>query len=187
MLNSIMVSNRFVAEGIAGHESTLVAARELAEAALDLVTPVAFIGSHAFRRSRTLEVIAPRGQNLDTAPGFVAGVEPAWLRHVHTRICIRVHTAGDPIAGGPTRWADPRESENYRGVPVLRLNAFLETELTRALNAPDGAEHAQNVVSAILSAGISLDRTLELHPYVTGAYLDAWERAQGKRLWPAAA
>lgn len=187
MFRSAAVSNRFVAEGIAGHAGMLVAARELAEAALDLVTPIAFIGSHAFRKSRALEVIAPRGHNLDTARGFVAGVEPGWLRHVPTRVSIRMHVAGTPITGGPTLWPDPRDTDNFMGVPVLRLNAFLETELTRALNAPEGNDHGENVIAAILAGGATFDRTLELHPYVVNAYLDAWDRAQGERLWPIAA
>ena len=187
MFRSSAVSNRFVAEEIAGHAGTLIAARELAEAAMDLVTPVAFVGMHTFRKSQTLEVIAPATHNLDTARGFVAGVEPGWLRHVPSRVSIRVHISGEPIAGGPTRWPDPRESEVFMGVPVLRLNAFLETELTRALNAPHGNDHADNVIAAILASGAAFDRTLELHPYVFQAYLDAWDQAQGERLWPAAA
>lgn len=187
MFRSSAVSNRFVAEGIAGSTATLTAARELAAAAQDLVTPVAFIGAHAFKKSQTLEVIVPREHNLDTARGFVAGVEPFWLRHVPTRVNIRVHLAGTQIAGGPTRWPDPRDTDNFLGVPVLRLNAFLETELTRALNAPEGNDHADNVIAAILASGATFDRTLELHPYVVNAYLDAWDRAQGERLWPLAA
>ena len=187
MFRSSAVSNRYVAEGIAGNAGTLVAAREMAEAALDLMTPIAFIGAHVFRKSHTLEVIAPFEHNLDTAPGFVAGVEPGWLRHVPTRVSIRVHRADTPIAGGPTRWPDPRDTDNFMGVPVLRLNAFLETELTRALNAPPGNDHTENVIDAILASGVAFDRTHELHPYVMSAYLDAWDRAQGERLWPAAA
>lgn len=187
MFKASAVSNRFVAEGIAGSTATLTAARELAEAALQLVTPVAFISAHAFRKSQTLEVIAPQGHDLDTARGFVAGVEPHWLRHIPTRVSIRVHTSGTPITGGPTRWPDPRDTDNFLGVPVLRLNAFLETELTRSLNAPHGNDHAENVIAAILASGATFDRTLELHPYVVSAYLDAWDNAQGERLWPIAA
>jgi hypothetical protein len=186
MLSSF-VSNRFVAEGIAGHTATQRAARELAAAAALMATPVAFIGSHIFRKACTLELIAPRGHRLADAQGYEPGVQPGWIRHLATRVAVRVHESGTPIAGGPTLWPDPVETDNFMGIPVLRLNAFLETELTRALNAPDGREHADNVEAAILTSGATLDRSLELHPYVTETYQELWESVQGRRLWPAVA
>lgn len=187
MFRNSAVSNRFLAEGIAGSTTTLLAARELAEGALAFTTPVAFIGAHAFRKSQSLEVIAPAGHQLESVRGFIAGVEPGWLKHVPTRVNIRVHVCGTAVAGGPVRWPDPRETDNFLGVPVLRLNAFLETELTRALNAPAGNRHRENAIEAILASGATFDRSLELHPFVMNAYLDAWEHAQAERLWPVAA
>ena len=75
----------------------------------------------------------------------------------------------------------------FQGIPVLRLNAFLETEITRALNSPDGPGYANNVVAAIRASGAQIDRALELHPFVSGYYQHLWERAQSRRLWPAVA
>jgi hypothetical protein len=180
MFKPVAASNRFVAEGIASHAASLAAARALAEAG----TQVAFISGAALIGARVLEAVVPAGLGPSDLPGFRA-VEGGLIRHANG-VQIRLFEHGSPILGGPLAWPDPAESETWVGVPVLRVNAFLETEIARALNSGN-AEHEDNAIAAILAAGAMLDRTLELHPYVAERYQDLWERAQSQQLWPAVA
>jgi hypothetical protein len=185
-----LVSNRFVAEGIAGHSASLAAARALTETACELGIAIAFTGSLPFHGGLELELgAAPQYWNiLASAPGFRRGADNGSIRHAATGVTMRLHASGTVIQGGPIAWPDPAlESEMFQGVPVLRLNAFLETEIARALNSPDGPAYAANVVAAIRAAGAPSDRVLELHPYAGAFYLELWERAQSRRLWPAVA
>jgi hypothetical protein len=189
-----LVSNRFVADGIVGHSASLVAARALTETACDLGIAIAFTGSLPFSRDpqsrRELELVAaPQYWNvLASAAGFRRGSFAGSIKHAATGVPLRLHAAGTLVQGGPVEWPDPRvEAEMFQGIPVLRLNAFLETEITRALNSPDGPWYSNNIVAAIRASGAQVDRAHELHPYVSGCYQDLWERAQSRRMWPAVA
>ncbi|MCA8911596.1 MAG: hypothetical protein KDB82_07815 [Planctomycetes bacterium] len=185
MHRSIAVSNRFVAEGIAGQAATQRAARALAEGAIELGVPVAFT-NNVTESLQSLEVIAPAGTQLADIPGFRPLGRAGWIQYIPNSVAIRVHEAGTPILGGPVEWPDPRQTDRFMGIPVLRLNAFLETEITRALNSGN-RDHEDNAIAAILSAGATLDRALELHPYVADRYQDLWEQARAGQLWPAVA
>lgn len=187
MFNSIAVSNRFVAEGIAGHAATQLAARALAEAASNDDTPIAFTSRVALGAAQCLEAVVPGEHALADAPGFRASGEPGWIQHVSTGVLVQLHVAGTPILGGPVEWPDPRDTDSFMGIPVLRLNAFLETEITRALNAADGSEHEANAMAAIVAGGAAQDRTHELHAYVADRYQDLWEKARSRQLWSAVA
>jgi hypothetical protein len=189
-----LVSNRFVADGIAGHSASLIAARALTETACDLGIAIAFTGSLPFSRDpqsrRELELVAASQywNVLASAPGFRRGSSAGSIKHAATGVPLRLHAVGAAVLGGPVEWPDPCvEAEMFQGIPVLRLNSFLETEITRALNSPDGPGYANNVAAAIRACGASLDRARELHPYVSTAYQEFWERAQSRRLWPAVA
>lgn len=193
MLTSITVSNRFVAEGISTHSASQFAARALTQGAIERGIAIAFTSSEAFGpfhkpdSRRELELIADNWQWLPEIPGFRRGPVPGSIKHAATGIPLRIHQAGAPILGGPVCWPEPGEAELFYGIPVLRLNAFLDSELARALNSLAGPCYEANVVSAILAAGVNLDRGLELHPYVAEHYLDVWERAQSLRVWPSVA
>jgi len=193
-LHSIAVSNRFVAEGFAASSAGRQAALELTNAAADQRVALAFTSGLLFTREaqsrRELEVIAFREnwETLACAPGFRRGAAVGWIKHMATGVPIRLHAAGRLVLGGPVCWPDPAADADYSdGIPVLRLNAYLETEITRALNSPDGAGYASNVVAAIRAAGAQMDRALELHPYVMWCYQELWELAQAGRAWPAVA
>ncbi len=192
MFKPLAVSNRFVAENIAAHSAAQLAARAVAQGAVERGLPVAFTSSLALARSpqsrRELELVADDWRWIAEIPGFRAGSAPGWIKHSPTGVPIRVHQAGTPILGGPVCWPDPAsDSELYCGIPVLRLNAWLESEIARALNSPAGPCFEENVVAAIVAAGAALDRAHELHPYVAGRYQDLWERARSSQLWTAAA
>ncbi|MCA8916267.1 MAG: hypothetical protein KDB90_12730 [Planctomycetes bacterium] len=193
MLHSIAVSNRFVAENIATHSASQLAARALTQGAIERGISIAFTSSLAFGplrnadSRREIELIAEDLQWLTEIPGFRTGAGPGRIKHSLTGVPLLVHTAGSPILGGPVCWPDPSDADIYCGIPVLRLNSFLESELARALNSPVGPCYEANVVAAILQAGAGGDRSHELHPYVSERYLDLWERAQSLRIWPAVA
>ncbi|MCG3184077.1 MAG: hypothetical protein ICCCNLDF_02189 [Planctomycetes bacterium] len=192
MFKPLAVSNRFVAENIATHSASQLAARALAQGAVERGLPVAFTSSLALARSpqsrRELELVADDWRWIAEIPGFRLGSAPGWVKHAATGVPVRVHQAGTPILGGPVCWPDPAtDSELYCGIPVLRLNAWLESEIARALNSPAGPCHESNVLAAIVASGATLDRALELHPYVAERYQDLWERARAQQLWTAVA
>ncbi|MCB9892970.1 MAG: hypothetical protein H6839_00805 [Planctomycetes bacterium] len=193
MLKSIAVSNRFVAENIATHSASQLAARALTMGAVERGFAVAFTSSLAFgplrnaESRREIELIAEDWQWLAEIPGFRPGAGPGRIKHCLTGVPLLIHKAGAPILGGPVCWPDPGDTDIYCGIPVLRLNAYLESELARALNSPAGPCYEANVIAAILQSGAQPDRKLELHPYVVERYLDLWERAQSQRIWPAVA
>lgn len=192
MFKPLAVSNRFVAENIATHSASQLAARALAQGAVERGLPVAFTSSLALARSpqsrRELELVADDWRWIAEIPGFRLGSAPGWVKHAATGVPVRVHQAGTPILGGPVCWPDPAtDSELYCGIPVLRLNAWLESEIARALNSPAGPCHESNVLAAIVASGATLDRALELHPYVAERYHDLWERARAQQLWTAVA
>ncbi len=108
MFKPLAVSNRFVAENIAAHSAAQLAARAVAQGAVERGLPVAFTSSLALARSpqsrRELELVADDWRWIAEIPGFRAGSAPGWIKHSPTGVPIRVHQAGTPILGGPVCW-----------------------------------------------------------------------------------